>query len=195
MVEIILAVMIGGIFGFTLDRIGATNPGLIIKMLNFRDLHLMKTILLGIGISSVLLFTGLLTGLVDPGHLSIKATYTGVFIGGLLLGGGFAVSGFCPGTGLAAAATGRKDALFFVIGGLAGAGVYMAVYSAIANGMLLETLGGKATLGKIAGTDYPAVLASPSGEIIGLVLGLMFIFVSIGLPKRIGIGAATVAGE
>ncbi len=70
---IILAIVIGAAFGFALDRVGATNPNLIIGMLRLGRMHLMKTILLGIGTGSVLLFGGLLLGLVDPGHLSVKA--------------------------------------------------------------------------------------------------------------------------
>ena len=60
MQHILLALLIGGAFGFVLDRIGATNPGYIIKMLNLSNLHLMKTILAGIGIASVLTFGGLM---------------------------------------------------------------------------------------------------------------------------------------
>ena len=40
MTTIILAIVIGGAFGFVLDRIGATNPGYIIRMLNLSNLHL-----------------------------------------------------------------------------------------------------------------------------------------------------------
>ena len=40
MSTILLAILIGAAFGFTLDRIGATNPGYIIRMLNLTDLHL-----------------------------------------------------------------------------------------------------------------------------------------------------------
>ena len=105
MTLLILAIVIGGAFGFVLDRVGATNPGLIIRMLNLSNMHLMKTILLAIGLSSVLMFAGLLAGLIDVGHMDVKTAYVGVFVGGLLLGAGFAVSGFCPGTGLTAAAT------------------------------------------------------------------------------------------
>ena len=64
----------------------------------------MRTILLAIGVGAVLLFGGLLTGFVDPGHMSVKAAQLAVPVGGALLGAGFAVAGYCPGTGLAAAA-------------------------------------------------------------------------------------------
>jgi F0F1-type ATP synthase assembly protein I len=50
MTTIILAIVIGAAFGFALDRVGATNPGYIISMLRLGNLHLMKTILLAIGV-------------------------------------------------------------------------------------------------------------------------------------------------
>ena len=103
----------------------------------------MKTILMGIGVASILMFGGLLLGIVDPGHLSVKAAYGSVFIGGLLLGLGFAVAGYCPGTGLTAMATGRIDALMFLIGGLVGAGVYMLTYGSITGTPLLDNIAGE----------------------------------------------------
>ncbi len=186
MTQIVLAIVIGGLFGFTLDRIGATNPNYIIRMLNFSNLHLMKTILGGIGVGSILMFGGLILGLVDPGHLSIKAAYIGVLLGGLLVGIGFAISGYCPGTGLTAFATGRIDALFFVIGGLVGAGAYMATYSWVAmTGILDNIAGGKTSLGQISGTDYPAMLTLLDGEWLGLLLGVAFVGVAWLLPEKI----------
>lgn len=181
---ILLAIVVGGAFGFVLDRIGATNPDYIIGMLRLTRLHLMKTILLGIGVSSVLMFGGLSVGLIDPGHLSVKSAYVGVFIGGIMLGLGFALAGYCPGTGLAAAATGRHDALLFVLGGLAGAAAYMFAYSGVkATGVLDAVVGGKTTLGAIEGTKY-ASLSGLSGETIGLVLGAAFIVIAFVLPER-----------
>ncbi len=66
---------IGAAFGFVLDRVGATNPGYIIKMLNLSNLHLMKVIFLSIGVASVLMFGGILLGVADVGHMSVKETY------------------------------------------------------------------------------------------------------------------------
>ncbi|WP_108682680.1 YeeE/YedE thiosulfate transporter family protein [Methyloceanibacter sp. wino2] len=189
MSTILLAILVGAAFGFALDRVGATNPGYIICMLNLTDLHLMKTILTGIGVASIFLFGGLLLGLVDPGHLSVKTAYYGVFVGGLLLGIGFAVAGYCPGTGLTAMATGRIDAVFFVLGGLIGAGVYMLAFGGLAGSALLEPIaGGKATLAPVAGTDYPSLLSSISGEWLGLAIGMAFVIVAWLLPKRVGSG-------
>ena len=186
METILLAVVLGAAFGAALDRIGATNPGYIIGMLNLTDLHLMKTILAGIGVASILLFAGLMAGLVDAGHLSVKTTHIGVLVGGLLLGTGFAVSGYCPGTGLGAAATGRKDAMVFVLGGLVGAAAYMASHAWVAStGILGDFAGGKTTLGPVSGTDNPALIGWLPGEWAGVLLGVVFVAIAAVLPGRL----------
>jgi hypothetical protein len=41
-------------------------------------------------------------------------------LGGAVFGAGFIVGGYCPGTSIAAIATGRKDAVAFALGMLAG---------------------------------------------------------------------------
>ena len=196
MSTIILAIVLGAAFGAALDRIGATNPGYIIKMLNLTDLHLMKTILLAIGIASVLLFGGILLGLVDAGHLSVKPAHWGVFVGGLLLGTGFAVSGYCPGTGVTAAATGRKDAVFFVFGGLLGAAAYMVSYGWVKSTAILTNIaGGRATIGQMTSADYPALLGGIPGEWAGIVLGIGLIVIAALLPSRLTGTKAAVPAE
>lgn len=193
MTSIILAIVIGAAFGFVLDRIGASNPNWIGRMLSLFNLHLMKTILLAIGVGSTLMFAGQMAGLVDVGHMSVKAAYTGVFIGGLLLGAGWAAAGYCPGTGVCAAASGRKDAWFFIAGGLLGAAAYMVTYPAWKAAGLLE--GGKLTLGEVPGAGYDGVLPV-SGDILGVVLGLAFIVIAFILPETLrGDGKVAVPAE
>ncbi len=192
--KILLALLIGAAFGAVLDRIGASNPNFIGRMLNLTNLKLMKTILLAIGTGSVLMFAGQMTGLVDVGHMSVKTAYIGVFAGGLLLGFGWALSGYCPGTGVVAAGAGRRDALVFIAGGLLGAAAYMATYPAIkATGLLAPILGGKVTLGAVPGSGYDALTGLP-GDLLGIALGLVFIVVAFVLPDRfVGKGAQVPA--
>jgi hypothetical protein len=193
--QIVLALVIGAAFGATLDRIGATNPNWIIRMLTLRNLHLMKTILLAIGTGSILMFGGQMLGLVDVMHMSVKSAYVGVFIGGLLLGGGWAASGYCPGTGVCAAASGRKDALFFIAGGLLGAAAYMVTYDNWkAAGLLDGIAGGKVTLGTVPGSKFEGIMALP-GDILGIVLGLVFVLVAFVLPDSLVGGGEEVPAE
>ncbi len=188
MMSVLLALIIGAAFGAVLDRVGASNPSVIGRMLRLSDLRLAKAILLAIGTGSILMFAGQMVGLVDVGHMSVKTAYLGVLIGGLMLGAGWALAGYCPGTGVVAAAAGRRDALVFLAGGLLGAAAYMVTYPAWKGlGVLGPILGGKTTLGAVPGADYNALSQLP-GDWVGLALGAVFVIVAFVLPDRL-IGA------
>ena len=165
--SIALAILLGTAFGFILHRVGASNPQLIVDMLRLRNLHLAKAILLGIAIASAGLFLGLTLGLIDPSHVSVKTSYWGVLAGGAILGAGWALTGYCPGTGVVAMGDGRRDAFFYVAGGLLGAFAYMLVFPMVKDTFLLDEIaGGKTTLAAMPDTSYTAIVggAPVSGD-------------------------------
>jgi hypothetical protein len=182
---IVLAIILGIFFGFALQRVGATNPQNIINMLRLTDLHLMRAIFFAIGISSALLFVLMAIGIIDAGHLSVKSSYMGVIFGGALLGLGFAVAGYCPGTALGSLADGRKDALFFVGGGLVGALIYTLVYGSIKGSWLFnEIAGGKVMLA--TGSDkFQALLPMVPGTLLAAAIGIIFMLIAWKLPDKI----------
>lgn len=62
-------------------------------------------------------------------NLKVKDLYLpGMVVAGLIFGVGFAVTGYCPGTALAAAAEGKPDAWTTVLGGLLGALVFAFMF-------------------------------------------------------------------
>ncbi|GJM14998.1 MAG: hypothetical protein DHS20C13_03250 [Thermodesulfobacteriota bacterium] len=181
--QIILAIIIGTLFGFVLHRVGASNPQRIIDMLRLKDFHLMKAILFGIAVASSILFVGMSFGIIESSHLSVKASYWGVIIGGLILGLGWAIGAYCPGTGVAALGDGRKDAIFFVLGGFVGALIYMLVFSSVKSSGLLESiLGGKSTLA-LTQSSYPALIHTMPGIAVALVIAIIFGLIAWLLPK------------
>lgn len=181
--EIILAIVLGLAFGFALDQAQASNPQKIINMLRLKDFHLMKVILFAIGFSSLLLFILLSLNVIDAGHLSVKTSYTGVIIGGAILGIGFAISGYCPGTGVVAAGRGRKDAYLFILGGLLGAFVYMLFFGSIKDTALFnEVAGGAVSLVETNPKKYTALFGNIPALMVAGPIAILFIVISFLLP-------------
>lgn len=186
--KIILASVIGLLFGFILQKTGAANPQKIINMLRLKDFHLMKVIFLGLGLSSLALFSLMALGIIDTGHLSVKTAYIGVIVGGAIFGLGWAISGFCPGSSVVAIGARRMDAVFFVLGGLVGAFAFTLVYGRLKQTVLFDKLfGGKATLVDTGVDKFTALLPSlpsvPSIVIAGGI-ALLFIMIAVVLPRN-----------
>ncbi len=180
--EILLAVILGTAFGFILHRIGAADSNKIVSMLRLRNTELMKTILLGIGVGAVLLFTSNALGLFDVSHFSIKSLYIGVLIGGLIFGIGWAISGYCPGTSVSALGSGKIDALVYILGGLFGAFLFSKSYAYFDSlGLFEKLLDGKNTLISFEGATGLLSI----GSIGGIIFGAIIIAVAIIIPKRI----------
>lgn len=181
--NIILAIILGTAFGFALDRAKASNPQKIINMLRLKDFHLMKVILFAIGFSSLLLFILLALNVIDAGHLSVKPAYIGVIVGGAILGVGFAIGGYCPGTSIVAAGRGRKDALFFIVGGLLGAFVYMLVYGAIENTALFTQIsGGAIGLAQTNPEKYESFFGNIPALAVAGPIAIIFMAIAFILP-------------
>jgi len=179
--QIFLAIVLGLFFGFVLQKAGAANPQKIIGMLRLKDFHLMKAILLGI--SSLLLFILLALGIANSSHLSVKSAYIGVIIGGALLGMGWAMAGFCPGTGVVAAGAGRRDAMVFVIGGLIGAFIFTLIYGSIKSTFLFNKIaGGEASLAATGIEKYNTLIPGIPAVFIAGGIAVVFIIIAVILP-------------
>lgn len=181
--NIFLAIIVGLIFGFILDRTDASNPERIINMLRLKDFHLVKVILFAIGFSSLMVFILLNIGIIPPSHIKIKTAYIGVIIGGLIFGAGYSISGYCPGTSIVGASAGRKDALVFIVGGLLGALIYTLFYGAISHTFLFDKIaGGKVTLADTGIEKYPALIKGVSSIVVSGVIAIFFMAFAYFLP-------------
>ena len=181
--DIFLAILMGGLFGFVLERVGAGDPDKILGMLRLKDLHLMKAIFMGIGFSSLLLFPMLVLGWIDASHLSIKGMYSGVIFGGALLGLGWALAGFCPGTAVVALGRGRKDAITYVLGGLVGAALLTLSYDRLTDaGWFAPWWGGRLTLVQTGASRAVALLEGQGSFVVAMLLGAAMLAVGLFLP-------------
>lgn len=120
--KLLLGIVLGMAFGSVLQLSGATSHTKIVNALRWKDLTIVKLILMAIG--SGLLGVHLLD-LFGWANMHVKELYVpGILLAGAIFGVGFAVTGYCPGTALAAAAEGKPDAWVTVAGGLVGAAVF-----------------------------------------------------------------------
>jgi rhodanese-related sulfurtransferase len=113
--------VIGFGFGYVLEISGFGNSKKLAAQFYFRELTVLKVMFGAIVTAMVLLFTMIGLGIVDYSLIWVNPTYlwSGI-VGGLIMGVGFIVGGFCPGTSLVSAFTGKIDGIFFVLGGLVG---------------------------------------------------------------------------
>ncbi len=120
-----LALLLGLGFGFALERAGFGSARKLTAVFYLWDMAVVKVMFTAIVTAMVGLFLLSTLGLMDLSELYIEPTSLAAqALGGLVFGAGFIVGGYCPGTSIAALATGRKDGMAFALGMLAGVTVY-----------------------------------------------------------------------
>jgi rhodanese-related sulfurtransferase len=112
---------IGFGFGAVLELAGFGDTRKLAAQFYLRDMTVLKTMFTAIVVAALLIFLATSFGLLDLGRVWVNPTYLWPGIaGGLIMGVGFVVGGFCPGTSLVAAATLKLDGILFVAGALFG---------------------------------------------------------------------------
>jgi hypothetical protein len=118
----LIFLLLGMGFGAVLEMSGFGDSRRLSAQFYLRDMTVLKVMFTGIIVAAVLIHLATALQLLDLSKVWINPTYLvpGI-VGGLIMGVGFIVGGFCPGTSLAAASTLKLDGVMFVLGGLFGA--------------------------------------------------------------------------
>jgi hypothetical protein len=130
---LLVGVLIGFGFGFTLERAGFGRAQKLVGQFYGYDMTVFKVMFSGIvtAMLGLVVLSGL--GLADFRAIAEKAassTYLWpMLVGGLLLGAGFIISGYCPGTSWVATASGKLDGLATVLGVIVGQVAYAELLS------------------------------------------------------------------
>ncbi|MCP4198562.1 MAG: YeeE/YedE family protein [Proteobacteria bacterium] len=134
---LVIGVAIGFGFGFVLERAGFGNARKLAAQFYLHDMTVFKvmfgaiiTAMLGVVIASGLGWTDL-TGLSES---AVSYTYLWpMLVGGLVLGAGFVICGYCPGTSVVGMASGSIDAVFAFCGIILGSVLYGEIYPLVAD--------------------------------------------------------------
>jgi len=123
--ELGFALLLGLGFGFALERAGFGSARKLTAVFYLWDMAVVKVMFTAIVTTMTGLFLLSAAGWMDLSELYLEPTnYAAQALGGLIFGAGFIVGGYCPGTSLSAAATGRKDGILFILGMFCGVMAY-----------------------------------------------------------------------
>jgi len=130
--DLLIALLIGIGFGFSLEQAGFSSSRKLVGMFYGYDTTVLKVFFT----AAIVALTGsqLLSyfGLLDLSKVFVNEYYvTASIVGGIIMGAGFIMGGFCPGTGLSAMSIGKIDAIFFFLGGLTGAFLFAETFPLI----------------------------------------------------------------
>lgn len=114
-------VLIGVGFGAVLEMSGFGDTRKLAAQFYFTELTVLKVMFTAIIVAMVLVYLASALGLLEFSRVWVNPTFLwpGI-LGGLVMGFGFIIGGFCPGTSLVAVATLKVDGMFFVAGALVG---------------------------------------------------------------------------
>jgi len=132
LINLLIALLIGMGFGFALEQAGFSSSRKLAGMFYGYDATVLKVFftaaivaMIGARILSSL-------GMLDMSLVFHNYFYPGpAIVGGIIMGAGFIMGGFCPGTGISAAAIGKIDAFVFLLGGGIGAFLFAETYPLI----------------------------------------------------------------
>ena len=120
-----LAVPIGFVFGFALFHAGFTDSRRIAWAFYFKDVGVPVVMFSAIATGMLGLWGLSLIGFLDISKVYMLPTFLlPMAVGGLIFGLGMVIGGYCPGTAAAAIATGKIDAIIFIVGFLLGSLIF-----------------------------------------------------------------------
>lgn len=149
-------------FGFFLERAGFGSARKLVSQFYLNDLAVFKVMFMAIVTAMVGLYVLGAIGVLDRSLLFLTPTNLWPqLVGGVVLGFGFVIGGYCPGTSVVGASTGRIDALVYIAGVFAGTFVV---------GEIAPLMQGFMESGDFGELTLPQVFHLPEGVVVALVV-------------------------
>jgi hypothetical protein len=155
--SLVVAFLIGIGFGWFLERAGFGNARKLMAQFYLTDMAVFKV-----------MFTAVVTAMLGVTYLAwagwldlslvyyVPTFWVTAILGGLLMGVGFVIGGYCPGTSVVSMATGRLDGLVYVGGFAAGTFAFAVAYPLFQHLLTLGDLGVR-TLPGVTGISWGIV--------------------------------------
>ncbi len=128
--NLLLAFFIGIAFGFVLEQGGFSSSRKLAGVFYGYDTVVLKVFFTGAITAMLGLLFFSLFGWVDMSLVYVNETFLwSTLVGGVIMGAGFIMGGYCPGTSFCGAAIGKIDAYIFIIGLFIGVFIFGEAYN------------------------------------------------------------------
>lgn len=149
----VVAFFVGIAFGFILEQAGFSSSKKLVGLFYGYDFTVLRVFFT----AGIVAMTGVIAlshfGLLDMSLVYINPTFLwSALVGGIIMGLGFVIGGFCPGTSVCAAAIGKIDAVFFILGSVLGVFAFAELYPLI-EPLYKAEFWGNITIFKLLGTS------------------------------------------
>lgn len=126
---ILSGLLCGLIFGFALERAGFASACKLTAQLRFKDWAVFNVMFTAILVAAFGMYILQLSGLLSMDEVYVPTTYLwATALGGVGVGAGMAIGGYCPGTSVVGFMSGKIDGLVFFVGIIIGTWVFAGAY-------------------------------------------------------------------
>ena len=162
-----IAIAIGVIFGWFLERGGLGNARKLAGQFYLTDMTVLKVMFSAIITAMLGLFWLAWAGALDLSRVHVPETFIlPQILGGVVFGAGFVLAGLCPGTSCVSAATGRRDGIAVLVGMLAGVFLFAEMFPLLRD-LYESTSRGHLTLPQALGISHGATVFAVVAMAIG----------------------------
>ena len=152
--DFVIAILLGVAFGFILEASGFSSARNITGVFYGYNFVVLRVFFTAVIVAMVGLLYFDYFGWIDLAKIFILPTYlTPMIVGGVIMGLGFIMGGFCPGTSFTAIAIGKLDAVFFT------GGLYLGIYLFSIGFPLFDNFYNSGNLGNVTLTDVTGLSA------------------------------------
>jgi hypothetical protein len=176
----------GALFGWVLESAGFGSPCKLTGQFRLSDWSVLKVMFTAIVVAAAGLLGLQAMGWLQPDAVFVpSAMVVAAAVGGLLVGAGFAVGGYCPGTSVVGLFSGRLDAGVFLIGLLLGTFAFAGLYGPAVEAVMAA--------GEVmAGDSLPDAYGVPGWLVVlAMAMALVAVFVWGGRFERASRGPVT----
>jgi hypothetical protein len=140
--DLVIALLLGMAFGYVLESAGFSSSRKLAGVFYGYDFTVLRVFFTAAITAMVgLLYFGYM-GWIDLSMIYVNETFIyATLIGGVIMGLGFIMGGFCPGTSICAVAIGKIDAMIFTAGMFLGILIFSEAFPLFENLYSAEPLG------------------------------------------------------